>query len=241
MATPGKKSRAPKKKKPRTRSSSTGRVVNVPAVQDNWRRKLMTSRIKFDDEVKQVYINELALHGMKGAAAKVAGISMQSVYTHIENDPDFAEAVAEACEAYRDLLANEVRRRGLDGWKEPVYNKDGRVFEPLLNEDGHLGMQNPSTGEVKYFLTREMADEEGFTLQALVPAFIRKFSDRMLELDIKRVDPSYREKSTLDLNTAGGVMVAPAEMTPEDWIEQEMKENANREPPPGALEEGVEE
>ncbi len=37
--------------------------------------------------------------------------------------------------------------------------------------------------------------------------YIRKFSDRLLELQAKRYEPEYRDKNTLDVNVAGGVLV----------------------------------
>ena len=43
--------------------------------------------------------------------------------------------------------------------------------------------------------------------------------------EIKRVDPEYRDKQTIDLNMGGGVMVAPHEMTPEQWIAEQEKLN----------------
>jgi len=37
--------------------------------------------------------------------------------------------------------------------------------------------------------------------------FIRKYSDRMLELQAKRYVPEYRDKTAVDVNVAGGVLV----------------------------------
>lgn len=49
---------------------------------------------------------------------------------------------------------------------------------------------------------------------------------RLIELELKRHEPEYRERQTIDLEGAGaGVLVAPAEMSPQEWIEQMQAEN----------------
>ena len=55
--------------------------------------------------------------------------------------------------------------------------------------------------------------------------YIRKFSDRMLELQAKRYEPEYRDKSAVDVNVAGGVLVANAEgiEDKEAWLDKMRK------------------
>lgn len=55
--------------------------------------------------------------------------------------------------------------------------------------------------------------------------FVRKFSDRMLELQAKRYIPEYRDKSAVDLNVAGGVLVVHGgEIKDKDeWLEEQRK------------------
>lgn len=226
--TPTKKAAA---KKPRP--STTGKR-NPKVDQSNWRTRLQQSRVKFDDDQKEIYLRELAEHGLKGRAAEAAGVCPQTVGNHLENDPDFEAAHNAALESYRDTLADEVRRRGRDGWLEPVYNKDGRVYESALDDDGLPIMRHKDENRLVY--AQEYghwgAEERKVLEPIMVPAYIRKFSDRMLELDVKRVDPSFRDKSSVDLNHAGGgVLVAPAEMTPEEWIQREQERNKERQDP----------
>lgn len=179
--------------------SSTGkRRPNVD--QTNWRQQLQTSRIKFDDDMKNAYLHNLAECGRKGMAAAMTGVCRLTVNKHIENDPDFAESVDIVIELYNDSIGGEVKRRGCDGWLEAVYVKGVRSIEPVLNEDGS-----------------EMLNAEGKPIFRFVS--VRKFSDRLLELEAKRVDPAYRDKQTIDLNTqGGGVLVAPAGMSAEEFI-----------------------
>lgn len=219
------------KSKKGQRASTWGKR-NPRADQSGWRVKLKANQIKFDDDQKEVYLKELAEHGLRGRAAKVAGVTPQTVGNHIENDPEFAEGVEIAIETYRDHVADEVRRRGQDGWLEPVYNKDGRVYEPMLDRDGNVGYMEQSTGQCTYLAPGEKPPAEGEWHPIMVPAYIRKFSDRLLELEAKRVAPEYRERSTVDLNHGGnGVLVAPAGMTPEEWIKDQEQKNLNRTDP----------
>lgn len=55
--------------------------------------------------------------------------------------------------------------------------------------------------------------------------FVRKFSDRMLELQAKRYVPEYRDKSAVDVNVAGGVLVVNSKdiSDKEAWIEEQRK------------------
>ncbi len=70
-------------------------------------------------------------------------------------------------------------------------------------------------------------DKEGHLLEEK-----HSYPIRLIELELKRVDQEYRDKQTIDLNaTAGGVLVAPPETTPERWIEQQEKANANKDVP----------
>ncbi len=51
-----------------------------------------------------------------------------------------------------------------------------------------------------------------------VVAYERKFSDRLLEMEAKRVDSGYREKQSLNIGQAGGVIVINASPTEkEPW------------------------
>lgn len=49
-------------------------------------------------------------------------------------------------------------------------------------------------------------------------AYTRKFSDTLLLAEAKRVDPEYRERSSVDMNVkAAGVLVVGTMMGPADW------------------------
>jgi len=54
---------------------------------------------------------------------------------------------------------------------------------------------------------------------------------QLLLAELRRVDPGYRDKSTLDVNSGGGVLVAPADMTPATWMKQQQLKNEDRKNP----------
>ncbi len=55
--------------------------------------------------------------------------------------------------------------------------------------------------------------------------YIRKFSDRMLELQVKRYVPEYRDKSAVDVNVKGGVLVVnPNDIEDKEaWMDEHRK------------------
>lgn len=203
-------------------TSSTGKRDNVNVAMANWRRQVQIRRVKFDDDQKEIYLTQLAIHGLKGRSAQAAGVSEQTIRNHVEDDPEFAEAYEAATQQYRDMLAAEVTRRGVHGVLKPVYSKGVRALDIMVDDDGAPMYRDKADGRlVKIQEVSMMTDVERDLLLdlAYAPASIREHSDRLLELDIKRVDPSYRDKSTVDLNTSGGgVMLAPAGMSPEEAI-----------------------
>lgn len=198
----------PPRKKRKTHPSSTGKVVGVIADQTNWRIKMQTSRLKFDDPQKQVYLAELRLTGRKGRAAQAAGVCGNTVDKHRDSDPDFAEAAAEAVETYNDHIAQHVHDAGTIGDLKPVFYKGKRMTEPILDENG-VHLKDPK-GELRW---------------RFVEVWEKNY--RMLEIEAKRGDPTYRDKTSIDLNTTGGgVILAPAGTTPEEAIARNAELNA---------------
>jgi hypothetical protein len=165
------------------------------ADQSNWRTKLQASKLKFDDEAKQVYLTELAKHSRKMAAARKAGVAMMTVQRARENDPDFLEAELQAMATYRDRVHETIELVALDGVDEPIVG-----------------------GQWK--------DE--------IVAHKKVYATNVLLAEMRRLDPDYKEKQEIDLNTKASVLVAPADMSPEDWIKQQQAANEAKTKEPGA-------
>jgi hypothetical protein len=69
--------------------------------------------------------------------------------------------------------------------------------------------------------------EEPVYFKGAIVGYIRKYSDRLLELHAKRHCPEYRDKGTLDVNVAGGVLVVhETTQTKEEWMAEHRKRNA---------------
>ncbi len=63
--------------------------------------------------------------------------------------------------------------------------------------------------------------EEPIYYQGVQVGAVRRFSDRLLELHVKRHEPAYREKQQMDLNLGGGVLVVSGQAdSAKDWQEK---------------------
>ena len=162
----------------------------VPMDQSNWRKSLEVCKIKFDDEAKQVFLKEYAQHGQKRKAADAAGVVVQTVRNHVENDSDFALMCEEAYETYRDRVVTHHQSLLLEGTTRRRWTAKGDLIEE-----------------------------------------IQEYPIPLILAELKRVDPQYRDKQTIDLNTSGGVMVAPADQSPEQWIAAQEALNKSRKAP----------
>ncbi len=56
----------------------------------------------------------------------------------------------------------------------------------------------------------------------------RDYPVPIILLELRRIDPTYREKQELDITSGGSVLVAPAHMTPTEWVADQDRKNAER-------------
>lgn len=103
------------------------------------------------DETLELFLSALAKAFSVTAAAALAGCHRQRFYELRDQDDDFRAAWEDAYEQGADVVRDEIRRRAVEGWEEPVFQQGKLV--------GH----------------------------------VRKYSDRLLELEAKRRDPAYRD------------------------------------------------
>lgn len=219
--------------------STTGKGRSAQVDQTNWRTRMQTSKVKFDDQQKEIYLEVLAETGHKGRAAEAAGVCNTTVLNHKDADEEFSEACDEALDKYRYTIRSEIVRRGREGVLKPIIQKGVQPLIPAHDEAGRPIMRRPGSTKILYFeewgvLSKEEVSE---LEHVLVPAFVREFSDNLLLAEARRVDPEYRDKSAIDLtsNGEGGVLVAPPYMSPEEWVKKQEKLNESRKPPEGAF------
>lgn len=77
--------------------------------------------------LKKQFLDAFAQHGNVSAAARAAGVGRSTVYQWQEHDEDFAAAFREAEILARDAVDEEIHRRGVLGWDDPVYQGGARV------------------------------------------------------------------------------------------------------------------
>jgi hypothetical protein len=122
------------------RESNTG--TRKPVVDDSgWRVKAQRkTRIKFDDVAKKRYLDALAETGRKWFAEQAAGVARSTVETHLENDPEFADAFEDAIASYSAPRLVQIEKEAIEGHEDKHYDAEGklvrerRVYETRLRE-----------------------------------------------------------------------------------------------------------
>ena len=155
---------------------------------------------KFDLDAQRRAVEAWADLGRQSVAAGAAGVSVFTIKNYIRYDPDFAEAWEEARMVYRDKIQAEVYRRGVVGYLKPIVS------------------------------TLRRRTEDGVEIVKEIVGHETVLSDRMLELEAKRVVPEYRDRQepAVQVNT-GVLVVGRRPETEEEWVE---KHGGERELPP---------
>jgi hypothetical protein len=109
---------------------------------------------------KVAFLDAVAMHGTVQAAAAGAGVHRATHYRWLDNDPEYAAAFEEARETFRDQVRNEVKRRGIDGWDEPV------IYQG----------QNPKDDKGRGVTVRKYSDR---MLELLAKAVCPEFRDKV--------------------------------------------------------------
>ena len=73
------------------------------------------------------FLDALRVHGCVTAAASSVGYDRSTVYRYRDEHPEFAEGWVDALETAADNLELEARRRGIDGWDEPIFQGGQQV------------------------------------------------------------------------------------------------------------------
>lgn len=162
MAKAKKASDAPKKKRgPKTLPISKGHVARVLA-----KAKKPTAVMEFSPAKREVALSTLAQGYTIVTACEAAQVSRTTFYRTKGTDTEFAAQVEEAYIAGTAYLEDVARRRGAEGYQEPV------IYQ------GDLQWQrDPKTGEL-------LLDERGQPL----PLTTTKYSDNLLMFTLKGRD-----------------------------------------------------
>lgn len=95
--------------------------MTVPAPTSEQRRR-RTSRWPTLEE-RETFLEALGAGWSVAHAAKRAGVTRQRFYDLRDADQDFAGQWEQALEEGLEALVDEVRRRAVEGWEEPIYQK----------------------------------------------------------------------------------------------------------------------
>ena len=88
--------------------------------------------------VQSLFLEYYCVHGLITSAAAAVGIPQRLVKQWRRDDSAFATALEDADEVYHDVVRREVRRRAIDGWDEPVYQRGVEVGTVRRYSDGLL-------------------------------------------------------------------------------------------------------
>lgn len=76
---------------------------------------------------QQGFLDAIAKHGNVGTACAIAKITRQTVYFRRKNSSEFEQAWEDALASYRDSIREEIRRRAIDGYLEPVFHNGKKI------------------------------------------------------------------------------------------------------------------
>ena len=96
-------------------------------VTGEWRTVISMSRTKFDEEAKEVFLEEYVEHGRIGEAAMMAGTTGATVREHMKKDSDFGEAVIVAEQGYKDRLIAHHQNLLFNGTMKKTYDRQGNL------------------------------------------------------------------------------------------------------------------
>lgn len=85
--------------------------------------------VKFDRRAQERFLRAMMVCPTVNKACSVAGVSRMTVYWHKRNNPDFSRAMDESREFFKDLIEEEIFRRAVEGWDEPVF---GGQFKDMV-------------------------------------------------------------------------------------------------------------
>jgi len=78
-------------------------------------------------KTKAAFLQHYAENGVVLYACRAAGVGRTTFYDWLKKDARFAALHAQATEDAIDVLEQEAKRRAVDGWDEPVFQKGEAV------------------------------------------------------------------------------------------------------------------
>ena len=96
------------------------------------------------------YLRQLADCPIRADALKGTGLTAQDIRARAETDPNFAQALSQAWDIGIDVAEDAAFKRGILGWDEPVFTKDGGLAGYVTRYDGGLLKEVLKANRAKY-------------------------------------------------------------------------------------------
>lgn len=213
------------REKPATKPA-TGRKRKQPTKTPEWKKDIIDQRrFKFNDNLKQRWLEVYAETGTKQRAHDAVGIGRRTFARHLDEDEDFSKAVDEALIRFNETSKEIILRRGIYGRPKQIVHMGNQVWVPALNEN-NLPIENP------HFDPEKAVDRQKNYPLIMIPLVEMVVDSAVAMAHLRKVDPTYNEKRTEDHNVSGGfVMRAPPEQTMDEFDKEEDERMKNAQPP----------
>lgn len=110
-----------------TQSSSKFVAVEEQDENGNWRVRIKSQQLKFDDEAKGRFLEEYAKHGRIGDSCLAAGVSHTTYLKHLQSDEDFGAACVDAENTYQSRLIAHHQNLVFEGTTKKSYDRNGQL------------------------------------------------------------------------------------------------------------------
>jgi hypothetical protein len=136
---------------------------------------------------QNAFLNAYIVTGSIAGAHQRSGKSRTNHYYWLRDSEPYQDAYADATKILLEELEADLHRRATEGVHEPVVYQGQFCHAPKRNERGQI-----------------ILDANGHTVYENAPMFIRRPSDVLLMFRLKKLDPSYRENSKVEVAGTGG-------------------------------------
>lgn len=115
--------------------------TNLPLEYVNWRIKIRRIRdVKFNDDLKQVFLVSLQKHGKLSLACEAAGVLYDTYRKARQDDEDFDQACTHTKLIHDDSIVYRLESAALKGNTEPIFGANGELGERTRFESGLRAM-----------------------------------------------------------------------------------------------------
>lgn len=157
---------------------------------------LQVSMRERTNALQLAFLEQYRTWGIIGTACTLAGVNRDTIDNWRKADPSFGERMAAAKLEAADTAEQELRRRAIIGWDEPVYQAGNNVgtirkFSDRLlelhikalkpteyRENVRLEASGPNGGPIETTALPAMEDHERATLRRILEAAIAEATER---------------------------------------------------------------